>query len=89
MYKDYFDVPWYRRSGPVGAVTFLGIFFAPAIILACIVALSGEVYTPEPDGHGGLHRWSWWNKAAAVVILIIQLVFTVAVLMGRFPLTRA
>jgi len=84
MYERYEDVPWYRRSGPVGAITFLGIFFSPAILFACIVALSGDVYTKKKDESGKLITWSFGNKIAAVIIPVIQIVFTYAILTGKF-----
>jgi hypothetical protein len=68
----------------LGAFLLLGIFFAPAIIFVCIVALSGDVYTIDSDGYGGLRKWSGGNRAAALVILILQLACTVAYLAGRF-----
>ena len=84
MYTRYEDVPWYRRSGPVGTITFLGLFFGPAILLSCIVALTGDIYTKKKDESGKLITWSFGNKIAAVIILVIQIVFTCAILMGKF-----
>jgi hypothetical protein len=84
MYQRYEDVPWYRRSGPVGTITFLGIFFSPAILFACIIALSGDVYTKKKDATGKLITWSFGNKIAAVIILVIQVVFTYLILTGKF-----
>jgi hypothetical protein len=83
MYKSYEDVPWYRRSGPVGAITFLGLCFGPAILFSCIVVLTGEVYTNKKDPSGNLITWSVGNKVAAVIILIIQVVFTFLMLSGK------
>jgi hypothetical protein len=67
----------------MGKMTLLGIIFAPAIIFVCIIVLTGDVYTIDPDGYGGLIKWSWWNKAAAVVILILQLAYTAAWVAGQ------
>jgi len=83
-YERYEDVPWYRRSGPVGTITFLGIFLSPAILFACIVALTGDVYTKKKDPSGKLITWSFGNKVAAVIILIVQVVFTYMMLTGKF-----
>jgi hypothetical protein len=87
VYKSYADAPWYRRSGLMGKMTLLGIIFAPAIIFVCITVLTGDVYTIDPDGYGGLRKWSWWNKAAAIIILILQLAYTAAWLAGVLPST--
>jgi hypothetical protein len=83
MYERYEDVPYFRRSGPVGTITFLGLFFGPAILVAGIIALTGDVYTNKKDQSGKLITWSFWNKIAAVIILIIQIVFTYAILTGK------
>ncbi len=37
MYECYEDVPWCRRSSPVGAITLFWIFFSPAILFTRIV----------------------------------------------------
>jgi hypothetical protein len=84
MYERYEDVPWYRRSGPVGTITFLGLVFSPAILFACIVALSGDVYTKKKDASGKLITWSFGNKIAAVIILVAQIVFTYCMVTGKF-----
>jgi hypothetical protein len=84
MYTLYEDVPWYRQSGPIGTITFLGLFFSPAILFACIIALTGDVYTKKKDASGNLITWSFGNKIAAVIILIFQIAFTYAMLTGKF-----
>jgi uncharacterized membrane protein len=71
VYENYLDVPWYRRSGPIGTITFLGLFVLPAAIFSCIVALTGDIYTKKKDESGKLVTWSFGNKVAAVIILII------------------
>ena len=83
-YERYEDVPWYRRSGPVGTITLLGLFCSPAILFACIIALSGDVYTKKKDASGKLITWSFGNKIAAVIILIFQAVFTYLMVTGKF-----
>ena len=91
MYREYDDVPWYRRSGPVGTITFLGLCFGPAILFACIIALTGDVYTPKKDQSGNLITWSFGNKVAAVIILLVHVAFLAFVLTDSLPrlLTRA
>ncbi len=83
-YSVYAQVPWYRRASIVGAITFLGLFCSPAILFACIVVLTGDVYYDKTDDQGQLKRWSFGNKVAAVIILIIQVALTVAMLSGAF-----
>ncbi len=68
----------------MGTITFLGLVLAPAILLACLIALSGDVYTNKKDASGKLITWSFGNKIAAVIILILQVVFTYLYLTGKF-----
>ena len=82
-FVDYAQVPWYRRASIVGAITFLGLVFGPAILFSCIVVLTGDVYYDKADEHGQLKRWSPGNKVAAVIILIINLAVTFAILTQR------
>ncbi len=83
-YASYLQVPWYRRSSIVGAITFLGLVCSPAILFSCFIVLTGDVYSDKIDENGQLKKWSFGNKVAAVIILIIQVVFTVAMLSGAF-----
>jgi hypothetical protein len=85
MYKEYNDVPWYRRSGPLGTITFLGLFFGPAILFACIIALTGDVYTPKKDQSGNLITWSFGIKVAAVIILLVHVICFAFVLTDSLP----
>jgi hypothetical protein len=72
-------------GGPVGTITFLGLFCGLAILAACIIVLTGDVYTPKKDASGKLIIWSIGNKVAAVIILVFQIALTVAVATGKFP----
>jgi hypothetical protein len=74
-YRDYNEVPWYRRSGVAGVFVLTGLLcFAPLIWTVCFLCLTGDIYNQDTDKEGYLTRWSWWNKIAAVIILIIQAV---------------
>ena len=84
MYNNYGDVPWYRRFGPIGTITLLGLFFLPAAIFSCIIALTGDVYTKKKDASGNLITWSSGNKVAAVIILIAVIILYSLVFTGRF-----
>ena len=83
MYNTYVDVPWYRRSGPIGTITFLGLFFLPAAAFSCIIALTGDVYTKKKDASGKLITWSFGNKVAAVIILIVVIAIYALIYTGR------
>jgi hypothetical protein len=89
MYKEYRDVPWYRRSGLVGAITFLGLVFSPAILFSCFVVLTGDVYKPKKDQTGNLTTWSYGNKIAAVIILLIHVALYAAILSGKISLPNS
>jgi hypothetical protein len=55
-------VAYFHRSGPVGTITFLRLFFAPAILVACIIALTGDIYTKKKDESGKLITLSFGNR---------------------------
>lgn len=49
------------------------LIFPPLLWTACIVCLTGDVYENRIKKDGTLARWSAGNKAAAVVILALQI----------------
>jgi hypothetical protein len=73
---DYTAVPWYRKSSFVSPMTVVGLFFGPAILVVCAIVLSGDVFYKTRDEAGRLQKWGEGNKIAAVVILAMQLWFT-------------
>ena len=83
-YASYAQVPLYRRSSIVGAITFLGLVFGPAILFTCFIVLTGDVYSDKVDQNGQLKKWSYGNKVAAIIILIVQVGVWVAILSGAF-----
>jgi hypothetical protein len=69
---DYDRLPWYRRSGAVSRLVIIGIFFAPALVPACIAVLTGPVYYKEPGEDGRLRKWNVLNKIVAVALLLVE-----------------
>ena len=70
--SDYGAVPWYRRSSCVSMMIVLGfVIFPPLIWAACIICLTGDVYSKNFNEDGSLATWSFANKVAAVIILFI------------------
>ena len=76
MDQEYNDLPWYRKSSNVSPITLLGLCCGPAIFVVCIIVLTGDVYYNKRDPAGNLTKWGAGNKVAAVIILILQIVFT-------------
>src|SRR5262245_59718211 len=76
-YMRYEDVPWLRRSGTAGMFVFVGAFaFAPLVWLVCFLCLTCDIYLNKTRRTTGyLIKWGPGNKIAAVIILILQLVF--------------
>jgi hypothetical protein len=71
--KDlYGQVPWYRTSGAVSAMLVVGLCLPIFVMIVCIIVLSGDVYYNRVRKDGTLARWSWLNKAAAILILCLQ-----------------
>lgn len=60
----------------------LGLCCGPFILAVCISLLTGDVYYNSYDENGRLKRWSFANKVVAVVILVLQVVYLGAALMG-------
>ena len=72
------EVPWYRRE-PGALVLVLALLFTPLLVALCIIARTRQVYRKKYDKHGSLRVWGPEDKAAAVLILIIQCFFIWAV----------
>jgi len=55
----------------------IGAFcFAPLVWLVCFLCLTGDIYQSETRRTTGfLKKWGPGNKIAAVIILVLQLVF--------------
>jgi len=86
--QQYASLPWYRKSAYVSPITALGICCSPAIFVACIIVLTGDVYYPQADATGNLKKWSFANKIAAVIILVLQVLIIggrLAVISGSLP----
>ena len=84
-YRDYEEVPWYRRSGVNTLFVLANIFtcgFVPLTLWTCINLLSGEVYYKEKDADGYLKTWSFANKVVAFLIIVFNVIVLVAVLAG-------
>lgn len=90
-YTEYGQVPWFRRSRTVSPMVLsglllyvasgaLGAIAAPIAILpwaACIIVLTGGVYTDKKTPDGTLKTWGAGNKAAAIIILILSTVWAI------------
>lgn len=77
-YHEYRDVPWYRRSSINSFFIVLNILsggFIPGTLIVCILVLTGDVYYKHHDKDGNLNTWSWGNKVAAVILLLINIFY--------------
>jgi hypothetical protein len=51
----------------------VGFFCCPPLLwTVCILCLSGDIYNNRLGSDGYLTTWSWGNKIAAVIILLLQ-----------------
>jgi hypothetical protein len=73
----YSDLPWYRKSSSVSLLTLFGLCCGPAILAVCIIVLTGDVYYDKRDRSGNLKKWGAGNKVAAIIILVLQVIFTI------------
>jgi len=80
---QYLDLPWYRKSSYVSPLTLLGLCFGPAILVVCLIVLTGDVYYDKIDSTGKLQKWGGGNKVAAIIILGVQSLVT-AYQLGAF-----
>ena len=81
IYSDYCEVPWFRRSSIVSAMTWGGVLlFPPLIVVACIICITGDVYYNAFTKDGSLKKRSVADKVAAIIILIIASVIWYAIL---------
>jgi len=80
--ERYEDVPWFRKSGFNSLLVLLGLCCGPFILAVCIILLTGDVYYNTYDAQGRLNRWSFANKVVAVIILILQVAYFGAMLVG-------
>lgn len=71
----YTDIPWFRRSGTNTAFIIIGLLFPPFIWAVCFISLTGDVYYKNNLSDGMLKKWSAGNKGAAIILLVIQLVY--------------
>ena len=82
-YREYWQVPWHRKSDVNSALILLSIFtcgIIPGILLVCIFVLTGDIYYDKKDDRGNLKTWSPGNKIVAVILLL----FNIASLYRRF-----
>jgi hypothetical protein len=89
MHTAYADLPWYRRGGVMHWLTvaalvtwFFGFGTIPCIPV-CIALLTGDVYHNRRKPDSTLAAWSWPNKAAAYVLLLLNIVPIASFLLGR------
>jgi hypothetical protein len=71
--QRYDQLPWYRKSSYVSPITLLGLCCGPAILVVCIIVLTGDVYYNQTDAAGHLKKWGYANKIVAIVILAVQI----------------
>ena len=77
-YQDYKNVPWYRKSSINSffiVLTILSGGFFPGTLLVCTFVLTGDIYYKHHDKDGNLNTWSWGNKVAAVMLLLITFIY--------------
>jgi hypothetical protein len=76
-YRNYAEVPWYRRSG-VNSLFIVAHLLTcgavPLILWVCINLVTGDVYYDKRTPDGELTVWSMANKVVAVVILVFNVV---------------
>src|SRR5438552_11872987 len=80
--QRYDQLPWYRKSSYVSPITLLGLCCSPAIMLVCVIVLTGDVYYNQTDSAGNLKKWGYANKIVAVLILAFQLLAIAAQFVG-------
>ncbi len=68
----YDQLPWYRQSTVIFKIIIVGIFFAPALLPACIAVLTGPIYYKQSGEDGVLRKWRVSNKVAAILILVVE-----------------
>ena len=74
----YDPLPWYRKNGVCSALLIIGLLvFRPLVFIPVISCLTGPVYYRKLDENGNLATWSWWNKVAAVILLLLAVAFMV------------
>jgi hypothetical protein len=72
-YEDYTQVPEVRRHHTVNKLILLGFFLLPPLLwLACVLCLTGDVYTDEVGDDGFLVTVSPATKWGAAVLLAIH-----------------
>ena len=81
-YKNYNDIPKYRRSG-VASVLLLTYFLTPIISLYAFFILpitygivlfaliTGDIFYNKKDENGNLKKWSKANKVVAWILFFI------------------
>jgi hypothetical protein len=81
QYTDYADVPWYRQYWNVNVLVLVGFFaLAPLLWAACIICLTGEIYTDELDEDGFLTKCASSLKPAALLALAVHCIIGAYVL---------
>ena len=86
QFREYNQLPWYRRSGVNSGLILANILscgFIPSAIVVCINALTGEIYFNKKDKQGNLKTWHWANKVAAVILLLLTMARLVELLVER------
>jgi hypothetical protein len=79
-YQDYKQVPWYRRSSVNSVFILLNVLscgFLPGILVVCIIALTGDIYSNNRDEQGNVKKWGKGNKVAAFILLILYFWFLI------------
>jgi hypothetical protein len=80
-YINYDDVPWYRRATVVNVFVIAGFFGMPLLLwAACLICLSGDVYTREVDADGLLVKCPESTKIAALCAVGMQSLLVVVAL---------
>jgi len=60
----------------------------PALWVACVIILTGEIYQKNKEEDGFLRVWPGGNKIAVVILILIQLLALLVKLMDTRAVTR-
>jgi len=74
----YAPLPWYRKSTVCSILLIVGILvFRPLVFIPVISCLTSPIYYREFDENGELATWSWGNRVAAIIFLVLAIAFMV------------
>jgi hypothetical protein len=73
-YKEYENIPWYRKNSNNSWFILLGWFLFPPLLWITLYSLiSGDIYFNKKNKEGNLEKWSKANKIVAWIMFILNL----------------